>query len=533
MHEGHKQKDVLVDEELKQLRSLTEVNHLLKSMHPDGYIPGNVLSDVKTNLYTASSELSMPYAVTETFQPVDHIETEDGRRRRMFVWMGRSLVANTLRANQFHFSEAAAKRASYETAEANRDEEQLRPGLAHSFISLKATRKDAPSDIAKAEHFHDDDSVRVSYAVTNSSGEVIGRRLVSLLVRDIPTEAWASMLNDPSNLWGKSFRINDEESALSFMELFDRLDIPEDTVPDGPINIVEAVLPYIADEDARQSVIRQIHGFKSDQAMYRYHAEQTAQQWLNFDIELAKSLRGGHATSAIEEYIAALQSEWSTDNLKIINEHADPNGGWIMSPRLAAALEDSRKQALNGIAAVNTGNQEIIRQISPNSLRAIKGWQEYINILESNNASIGEIRYAQMQVSKAIAKENVALDRGCTGASENNFRGRSDGGDESSSYKEGGKESWTWKKGKCQVKNCPSPIPTDVGPCSVCRLCQAKFDKGLDPTKSKVIELKLGEEFKKDKAINLANFASETVIKHIEYDNNVKEPSRKELAGVR
>lgn len=46
------------------------------------------------------------------------------------------------------------------------------------------------------------------------------------------------------------------------------------------------------------------------------------------------------------------------------------------------------------------------------------------------------------------------------------------------------KESWTWKQGVCRVPKCPTrPKPTDIGPCQVCRGCQAKFDKGEDPTK--------------------------------------------------
>ena len=48
---------------------------------------------------------------------------------------------------------------------------------------------------------------------------------------------------------------------------------------------------------------------------------------------------------------------------------------------------------------------------------------------------------------------------------------------------EKGKESWKWKQGVCQVKACPSPKPTEVGPCSVCRHCQREFDEGRDPTK--------------------------------------------------
>ena len=54
-----------------------------------------------------------------------------------------------------------------------------------------------------------------------------------------------------------------------------------------------------------------------------------------------------------------------------------------------------------------------------------------------------------------------------------------------------GKESWQWKSGVCQVKSCPTrPGKTTVGPCSVCKGCQAQFDKGINPTASKPIPKK-------------------------------------------
>lgn len=47
-----------------------------------------------------------------------------------------------------------------------------------------------------------------------------------------------------------------------------------------------------------------------------------------------------------------------------------------------------------------------------------------------------------------------------------------------------GKENWKWKEGICRVDNCPTrPGKTKVGPCSVCKDCQSKFDAGQDPTK--------------------------------------------------
>lgn len=53
---------------------------------------------------------------------------------------------------------------------------------------------------------------------------------------------------------------------------------------------------------------------------------------------------------------------------------------------------------------------------------------------------------------------------------------------------EKGTESWKWKRGICVVKTCSTrPSKTEVGPCSVCRKCQAVFDRGKDPTKGSML----------------------------------------------
>jgi len=49
-----------------------------------------------------------------------------------------------------------------------------------------------------------------------------------------------------------------------------------------------------------------------------------------------------------------------------------------------------------------------------------------------------------------------------------------------------GRENWMWTDGYCKVKECPSrepkPQKVKVGPCSVCRSCQALFDQNKDPS---------------------------------------------------
>lgn len=47
-----------------------------------------------------------------------------------------------------------------------------------------------------------------------------------------------------------------------------------------------------------------------------------------------------------------------------------------------------------------------------------------------------------------------------------------------------GKENMSFKPGVCRIKSCGKK--TEVGPCSICRKCQDRFDKGEDPTKDVV-----------------------------------------------
>lgn len=48
-------------------------------------------------------------------------------------------------------------------------------------------------------------------------------------------------------------------------------------------------------------------------------------------------------------------------------------------------------------------------------------------------------------------------------------------------------KNYNWKKGICRIKSCDSKgKPVEVGPCRICKNCEKKFDKGLDPSKDPV-----------------------------------------------
>lgn len=477
-----------VETNIRELRLLTEVEHLRNAMLPDGSIPEVVLQDVGTNLRTAVYEIAMPLAVSVTAHRVEYLEAEEGEKQRVITWLGRNAIENALGGKRFHRSLAAHKRVDIEVAEAQKAQEDLRPGVAQVFISPKMSRHDATAEVAKAEHLHDDDSLRVSYAVTNSRGEVVSRRLESLLVRDVPLEAWVNMLSDPNNIFGKSLDIDNKDSALSVMALFDQLELPEEAIPEGPVSLVEAVLPYVSDLDAQNSVAKQLEGFRGDQAKYKEQAEKTAQDWLEFEIELAKSLNNRAATYDITRFIVGLQHNWSEDNLKIINSHHFDDQGFRMTKQLAGVLEDAKRQVLNGLAGLLTGNEKMTKQIVANDLKDIQATQQYLDVLRYANIPYEEINKLQMEVERKVAKQNIGVSGGCPGSSTNNFVGTegNDSGQSESPESGPDKRDWKWKSGKCQVKTCLSPNPTKVGPCSVCERCQAKFDAGEDPTKPSI-----------------------------------------------
>jgi hypothetical protein len=261
------------------------------------------------------------------------------------------------------------------------------------------------------------------------------------------------------------------------MELFDQLDLPEEAVPGGPVNLVEAVLPYVSDESQHQSISKQLEAFRGDQTEYKEQAEKTAQEWMEFEVELARSLQNEMATDDIRQFIIGLQEVWSEANLDIINSHSLDNGEWRMTRRLAASLEDSKRQILTSFAGLKTGNEDMIRQVKANKLENILEGQRYLDMLRVSGVSQDDINMVQMELQVKIARENISVSGGCPGQSANNFGGPPEGSESLD------KKDWKWKKGRCVIKTCPSPNPTEVGPCSVCRKCQNKFDKGEDPTK--------------------------------------------------
>jgi len=492
-----------INPELADERVLTEVDHIIRGLRPDGSVAPEVITDVKPNLNTAIYEMSLPLGVTTTAQRVERHIDPSGVRRQMIVWMGKNIVDNAVNGSKFYGYEEGRKRGLVEVNEAYYSQDATRPGIAHAMISPKMPLFDGAAHIAEAEHVHIDDSIRVSYAITNSRGEVTARKLQSLLVRDVPLEAWVAMLRDPNNIFGKAFNIKNEQSALSVMELFSQLEISDESIPEGPITLVAAVQKYIKDNDSYDSVGRQLEGFRKDQEVYQAQAELTAHDWLQFEIELAKSLKGGIANNKIQGFIASLQDHWDVGALtELANSHLG-NNQYIMTRKLAAMLERAKRKLLCDQAAIATGNEYALTQLQPARAGQLKDRINSLQIMYMNRM-ISEQEYAREQAAlhREIASENIKSGGGgCPGDVNVNFRS-SDGttlpdgtstANQGSDWENGKRK---WKMGKCQVKACPSPKPTEVGPCSVCKRCQGVFDRGGDPTKPGLVASLLGDYIK-------------------------------------
>ncbi len=492
----------IIDPELAEARLLGDVDNLLVQLNLHGRLVERVLQDDIQNKATALCEAAIPAAVTTTHHRIEYRQDETGRQGRVITWLGKTAIELAESGYEFHFSPEARERVDIEVREAADAQENLRPGIAKVFISPKMSIVDASTAIARAEHLHEDDSLRVSYVITDAKGEVIGRKMQSLLVRDIPLSAWTAMLADEANVFGRSFTVRDKESALSVMELFDQLDLPEARLPEGPVTLVEAVLPYIQDVGARESVRHQLEAFRGDQSFYAEQARSKAEEWSSFDIELARSLKSGKASHEVRRRIASFQHDWNEEALEVIQRHEVGDTEYLMTRELAGVLERSIRRELEGRIAVVTGNERAISAVTEAIRMKIVEQDSEFDLMRANGASAEQIHAAQMNLARVVVRQNIRTGGGCAGSTTNMF-GTKDGdlaapgseyisgvGEQASPYKESSgedKSNWKWKKGVCAVEKCSSrPGQTEVGPCSVCRHCQAEFDAGRDPTKGTI-----------------------------------------------
>ncbi|MCA9332261.1 hypothetical protein KDA00_00105 [Candidatus Saccharibacteria bacterium] len=464
-------------------RVLTEVDHILNHRNPDGSIDQAYLEDIKTNLIPAVQEAAMPFAVTTTRHEV---ENNPDTGLKTTKWLGRTAVQNAMSGYRFHKLPAARARVDVEVDEARYSDESMKPNVAKVLISPRMTRNDARLAEARREHLGDEDSIRVSWFETDNQGEVSHRIMQSLLVRDIPFEAWVAMLGDENNIFGKAIDVTDDGSALSIMKVHRELELPLDRLKNGPVDIVAAVIPYIADPQLRKGVIEQVKLFGDDQETMRRVAEDKADQWLEFELSLAESLYNNEANFETERFIGILQEFWSEEDLAVIKHHENSDGGYRMSRELAAVLERAKQNTLWSGAASVVDNPSVVNQMDLQVVSKIQQNEALIQIARQNGMDYHTL---EAENNRLIARQNITVGGGCSGNSQDIF-GKKSPLDSNITLQtednENSSESWKWKQGVCRIKSCGKK--TEVGPCSVCRNCQAKFDKGEDPTKRISIE---------------------------------------------
>lgn len=479
-------------------RCLTEFNHLLANRRPDGTYAPEVLQHNLQNRYTAVQEAALKYAITKTRHEAAYVE-EDGRRKRTFMWLGKTALQVAESGYQFHHHPAAHERVDIEVDEARHNDEYIRPGFARVLVSPKMTQADASHDVAKAEHLAGEDAVRVTFPEADEH-DVVARELQSLLVADVPTQAWYDMFNSPQNLWGRSFNVQGD-SALPIMNLHSQIEIPVELVPEGPLTILKAVVPFITDKAARQKVQMHIGNFEAaNQAELEALSRNVADRWQAFDRELVESVVVKKTTPAVEAFIASLKNEWTQEDQQLFARSRDSSGALTITTAVLKRLSSAQQNVLFARAAIVTGNADVLDQTDAKTAEIIRHNELRIQDMQTNGMDVYDVMMMDAANNSIVAQQNFTVGGGCLGENGNQFGNRDEASGEdgntsnnaqaaakvgpAASQSGEDRSKWKWRRGTCRVETCATrPGKTAVGPCDVCKRCQRVFDNGGDPTK--------------------------------------------------
>ncbi|HSX16802.1 MAG TPA: hypothetical protein VLH86_01735 [Patescibacteria group bacterium] len=402
-------------------RLLTEADHLNNYRRPDGSHDPYAIGELDVNLATAVQEATDPYAVTPTYR-----EARDGT----YIWMGQDPVQTALSGKRWYQSEQALVRMDIEVDEATDLLENLRPGFFKVFVSPRMTDEDAPLEVAKQEHLADDDAIRITGL--DAEGDVIkGMKLESLLVRDIPLSAWIAMANDPYGLFAGRVSIPGANSALPVMRAHRDMYVPAELLPEGPISVLAAAVPYIADAVTRAKVERHLASFReADQADSLRRAQNIARRWREFEVELADSLYYQEATPGVRAFIKGIAENINEDTRSLIAERLMPDGNLAMDRELAAALEAARRNTLWVAAAVVAGNEDVLAQLSPEVAQRIHDNEMIMQTALDNGYTMQQLAELEAEHNSLIAEQNVRVGRGCPGESADIFERKAAEGSE-------------------------------------------------------------------------------------------------------
>jgi hypothetical protein len=431
---------------------LTEVDHLNRFRHTDGSHDALALEGVLNNLVPAVKEAAMPYAVSTT-----HQEYRDGT----YWWLDQTPEDVAYSGYRFHIDPAAHQRIEVEIDEAQ-SLVDLQPGRMKVFISPRMSQADAPYAIAQKEHLADDDMLRIHMIDTDEAGQIRGKFMQSLLVRDIPLSAWVQMLRDPENIFGTTIPVDDDGSALSVMKVHRQLEVPEASMPEGVISLVEAVLPYM-DVQTQQKVRRQLALFRSGQTELHSQANNIAERWLAFEVDLADSLQSGFASNGMQEFIRSLAFQWSEAFAAEILDHTEDDGQIRMTRALAAKLEASKRNILWVAGGVLTSNERILSQLDPQVAQQIFLNEQRLQLMVYGGWTIADIQRFEFENGQVIAGQNIHAGGGCPGEINGLFAAR-----------EAEATETEWHGGKIHHnKKCQSckKVKLEVGACHICRDC--------------------------------------------------------------
>lgn len=488
------------NESLANRRLLTEVNNLLIHRQPDGTYPQGVLGGTEENLVTKVKEDTFANAVSRTFQPKGEYTDEQGNTTRMLQWkgLGMTLLQVADSGYKYHRTEAAFGHVRFHKKEAIHAEEKLRYDMWQVMVEPKLSHKDASRQVALDEHMADTDAIRTSHAVVDEDGNIIGRQMVALLVSNVPLIAWVAMLRDPHNPWGRAFDINDPDSSLGVMGLFDQLDLPLGALSEGPVSLVEAVSPYVTDSAARKSVHEQLVGFRQDQQKLDVEARRTAKVWLEFEKALADSL--AHEKNVMHKDVRIFavqhQNQWPRDVLAMLKERELPGGHYRVDVELAAVLEQAWQKIHLAESAVMAGDKKALKNLSANEIKQLQTDIKFVRMLEQSGFDPAQVQAARANLNRVFATKDITTGGGCSGVNKFKFKGINDmlgmSFEDGSpltemSLQEPAKDDEEGvgdvHDGVCRTGICPSGTEiVEVGGCEVClEHCQPIYNDGNDP----------------------------------------------------
>lgn len=399
-------------------RVLTEVDNLNRLRLPDGSHDPKTLRDTKDNLVPRVVEPSMPYAVSTTYQ-----EYRNGE----FYWLDQTSLQVAASGLRFHKHKSAQERVVVEVAEALDLKSGLKPDMVKVLPSPRMSPKDAPKEVAEAEHLADDDMIRIHWLDVDQAGSVRGKFMQSILVRDIPLKAWVDMLASPSNIFGKSVHVEDPESALSVMKTFYQLDLPASKLPEGVVTLLSELTRFIDDPDARRKVMQSLPHYRKNQQLMRQVANDVATRWLDFEVALADSVYKEEATPEIERFIHDLRGQWADEDLNTINKHRLSNGRYYMTRELAVCLEEAKQNILWVQAGVMVNNERVTKQMDVSTVAQIHSYVSSLHESLRHGASPQKLGELEGEAATLSASQNVTVGGGCPGKSKSKFRNSKDG----------------------------------------------------------------------------------------------------------